>query len=191
MDGVSGRQGAQLLLFVKRGATLPRVPAPRRLPVLGGADPRPAWQRAALGALFTFVSWVPLAALGRIVSRHYVARTFAGLAAAEVSARVAASAARDRAVLWLVASGLPLASVALACAVGGFLLARLGQGDVSAGRRGGALFGGLAWLLAVLAAGIGRSATERAMSALALAVLVGVGWALGGTGAALGSRGKS
>jgi hypothetical protein len=171
---------------------LPGVTVPRRLPVLGDAEPpvRPPWQRAALGALFTFVSWVPLAAVARVVSKRFLERRFAGVPAAEVGQRLAASPARDRALLWLVASGLPLASVALACAIGGFLLARLGQGDARAGRRGGAMFGGLAWLLAVLAAGIGAGAAQRAASALSLVLLVGVGWVLGGIGAALGSRGK-
>jgi hypothetical protein len=169
------------------------VPVPRRLPVLGDAESvvRPPWQKAALGALFAFVSWVPLAALARFVSKRAIEQRLAGLAPAEAGRSIAALAGRDRAVLWLVASGLPLASVALASLFGGLFLARLGQGDLRAGRRGGALFGGIAWLLAVLAAGIGPNWAARAISVATLSLLLASGWALGGVGAALGARGKS
>ena len=117
----------------------PKPDGKRRLPVLQTRDDppeeeRPPWHWIGLGAVATFLAWLPLAALAETVTRRLVTIDDARGAPAPAG-------------LWLVAAH------ALAFFAAGFLGGLLvGRAGGKAGRReatlSGAAAGGLAWLIA-------------------------------------------
>jgi MFS family permease len=149
----------------------------RRLPVLQNAAPeppaedRPPWRWAALGAVATFIAWLPLSLLTQT--------------------------AVTRAVPLEAEDGTPnaRAGVLLACChalaffagafAGGFLVGRLGD---KVGRReaaaAGALAGALSWTL-----GISQGAPGGALAwGLLLVIILALGAGGGSLGGALGLR---
>jgi tRNA-(ms[2]io[6]A)-hydroxylase len=122
---------------------VPNDDGKRRLPVLSGAPPeepdeeRPPWHWSAIGAVASFLVWLPLATAAAVLSRSLLGD----------------DAGAPRAPLAMV--GLHAGGFALGCAAGGFLVGRFGgragprQAAVS-----GLLVAAVAWSVGVAAAGL-------------------------------------
>lgn len=151
-----------------------RPPEKRRLPVLQSKpaddepplEDRPPWRWISLGAVATFLVWLPLAAL--------VERVVQPLAAP-----LEGSDANGAARLWAV--GAHAFAFLVGAFAGGFLVGRLGG---KAGRReatlAGVAAGALAWLIAA-SQGTAGGALTWGLLLVIMAMVGGGGGALGGS----------
>jgi hypothetical protein len=157
------------------------VPPTRRLPVLQNApadEERPGRHWIAIGALFIFAIWAPLAMVSSWVSERLVHHFLGELPPTEFSLRLADASEGDRFWLWFALTATPVLAYALACGASGALVGRFGG---KAGPREAAAGGALSSIAAAVLMLLHASADVSAASLVVL-VPVGVGAAwLGGT----------
>jgi len=163
------------------GVGFDSMPPTRRLPVLQNAPPdeeRPAWQWAAIGVVFIFSIWAPLAMLASWLAGRVSRQLLGDLPPDELSLRLADASSGDRFWLWFVLTVAPIVAYALSCWASGAMVGRFGG---KAGPREAAMAGAFA---ALVGAGLTLLRASASASAASLLVLVPVGvgaaW-LGGT----------
>jgi hypothetical protein len=101
----------------------------RRLPVLSSTadeDERPTWQWTAIGVLFVYAIWAPLAVLGTWVNRRIVDRLLGDGTPEDLARLVGEASPARRAELWLATTAVPVATYAFACWAAGALIGRFG-----------------------------------------------------------------
>jgi MFS family permease len=141
----------------------------------GEEQDRPPWHWSAIGAVATFIVWIPLAMLAQLWARSTAERLVPGQD--EAAQREAFLALTPAERLWLSALNVlgPMVALALASFAAGVLVGRFGN---RAGKKeatmAGVLTGTIASLInapGMLAAGQGA---EWALAAIVLTILAGV-----------------
>jgi tRNA-(ms[2]io[6]A)-hydroxylase len=157
----------------------------RRLPVLQNAPPdeeRPAWQWGAIGVVFIFSIWVPLAMLASWLGGRVSHQLVGDLPPDELALRLADASSGERFWLWFVLTVVPVLAYALACWASGAMVGRFGG---KAGPREAAVAGGVA---ALGAAGLTLLRASVSASAASLVVLLPIGVGAAWLGGLFGKR---
>ncbi len=158
----------------------------RRLPLVQqgpppdepGDEDRPPWHWSGIGAVATFLVWLPLAAIAAKLGAR-----FADQAELGVSVPDGAATAVPLSALFVLI-GLQLAGFLLAASAGGFLVGRFGgKAGPKEGAVGGFVAAAVAWALAAAAPTPGPGAP---VWAVLLVVLGGLGAVSGFWGARAG-----
>jgi tRNA-(ms[2]io[6]A)-hydroxylase len=155
--------------------------------VLQNAPPdeeRPAWHWAAIGVLFIFSIWAPLAMLSTWLAGRVSHELLGDLPPDELSLRLADASSGDRLRLWFALTAAPIVAYTLACLASGALVGRFGG---RAGAREAALSGAIA---ALVGAGLTLLRASASASAASLVVLLPLGVGAAWLGGVLGKKGR-